>query len=276
MRRFASLALCSLLAACGGGGDAADAGPIDAAPPGGTFALAWTIEDLESGALACDDVAGASIAVTGVPLDAVVGFNEIFSCGSGEAVSAEVEPGRYNLSLDLLTAQGDSLLSDPIELPTIEIERGVEADAGSATFAVDPTGNLTFTIDVAGDDGDNCASDPEDGATIDQAIVEVADADGDCVDGMIFVFGDEDAEYVTHCEPPAQVDCIRDDVAMVATAQRSGRYTLTVSGTKLETGGEVCYTAEPVEIVIPGNGLTLEEDPIVLESSDAEACTPPL
>jgi hypothetical protein len=271
MTRIASLAvLLSALAACGGDDDAADAGPIDARPPGGTFALTWSVTDLDDAALDCDDVGGASVVVIGVPSSSVTGFQEIFSCGTGAGTSGQVDPGTYALTVDLRTADGDSLLEAPIELPTIEIARDEEVAAGSPTFAVDPTGSLSFTIDAEGD-GDNCATDPMDGATVNQVSIEVLDVDlDDCVE---LTFDVDGTDYVSDCATPLLVDCIPNDQVVSLTGVASGRYAITVSGTKVDFGGEVCYS-NTVQLTIPGNGLTLEHDAILLDSSDAPECTP--
>jgi hypothetical protein len=281
MKRLACLALCSALAACGGDDPAADAGPIDSGPPGGTFSLTWTLADPSGGPLDCADVAGTTVVVTGVPIDGAVGFNEVFTCSTGSGTSTAVVAGTYNLTIDLRTTGSVSLLAAPVTISSVVITSGGSTAAGDAVFTVDPTGALTFKLGVA-TGGSNCGAPPNNAGIVDLRM-ELSDGDGTCLDGVaieVGAGGGAGGTYTTDCATPPTVACIENDQTLSVAPRRSGPYTLKVTA---RTDGADGDAAEPIDCYrrtqsfqIPGNQLTLSLGAVTLQLDATAVCDPSL
>lgn len=277
MTRLACLALATALLACGDDAANPDAGPIDARAPGSTFTVSWTVNEDGGGALSCEDVAATSVVVTGVPIDGVVGFSEVFTCATGEGTSGEVNPGRYNLLVDLRTTGGTSLLDAPVALNNVEIVGAAPVAAGQAVFTVVPTGSLTFALD-AETDGPNCDDFDAGGGGIVGFRFEVSDATG-CLDGVAIAVGDGGGftgTYTTDCTTPPVVGCIENDQTLTIGPRRSGAYTLSIVGQKQGAVDPIdCYTRSTAAN-IPGHELTAELGALNLGLAENVDCDPSL
>jgi hypothetical protein len=124
--------LAALAAACGGDdAPSADASTEpDANVPRGTMSLTFTITQ-GGEAATCEDVGGQFVVLSFIKPNEGAGANATGNCSAGEITTQEINPGTYNVDIDLVGAGAVSLLDEPYE------QDGVEVQANDDT-ALDP------------------------------------------------------------------------------------------------------------------------------------------
>lgn len=153
MHRYAShLFLAALLlGACGGGDDddddegtgddddgltGQDAAPQpDAGPPGGTISMTWTLYNGEV-VTTCEEAGASQVTVELVRQGEVTGEADVFNCAALRASTREIQPALYDMSVDLVDADGESLLAQPELKVGLDVKLGEDTPAGMILFGV--------------------------------------------------------------------------------------------------------------------------------------------
>jgi len=143
MYRYASrLILAALLVgafgACGGDDDDDD-GAIDAAvepdarPPRGTISMTW---QLYNGGVetTCDEAGAQLVSIELVRQGEAAGEADSFNCVAARASTRELDLGTYDVSIDLVNSQGDSLLAEPVQEFGIAVTEGDDTSIGAVLF----------------------------------------------------------------------------------------------------------------------------------------------
>lgn len=257
MRRLGLLLFAVTLApACGDDAGGADAAPVsDAAPNTGTFSLAWEISDGQE-TVDCGDVAGVTVSIEALEQGAAFGEVITSTCTAGTLTSPQLEVGTYSLEIELKASGSRSLLATPIEMGGVEIQKSQNADLGSVTFEVIPTGTLAFTVD-ADVTGTNCGTGTEDANIIEMGL-ELQDDQEACVPATFDIDGV--GSYTNDCmgtNPPP--DCIESGTEVSVADAPSGPHGLEVIGRMDDgEGGTLdCWLRNP-EFTIPGNDLEVD------------------
>lgn len=136
MNRTAMLVLLVALAAACGGDDApeADASTApDANVPRGTMSLSWTITQ-GGGAATCGDVGATNVVISFIDPDEGAGMNDFSNCSAGEFTTYEINPGTYNVDIDLVDVSANSLLDAPIEQDGVEVQANDDTALDAVTF----------------------------------------------------------------------------------------------------------------------------------------------
>jgi hypothetical protein len=230
-----AIALSALLfAGCGDDSGAADASPIDAPPPGGTFSLTWSVSD-GTNPLLCSDVAAISVSATVIQQGAGSGSVDAFACSGGQATSRQFPPGTYDLTIDLRASGSRSLIAAPVRIADVQIVGGSDAPVAAQTFVVAPTGGFTFMVDGQATAG-NCETIDNNGAGIVGFALDLTDQSDVCVPatfsiaaGAVGVAG----TYTTDCTTPTTPHaCIYADQLITVNPITSGPLELTITGQK--------------------------------------------
>ena len=152
MHRYASRLILAafLLGACGGdddggGGadDGADDGMVgqdaaprpDAGPPGGTISMTWALYNGDV-MTSCDEAGASQVTIEMVRQGEVTGEADVFNCAGLRASTREIEPGLYDISVDLVNEQGDSLLTEPEQKYGLDVKLGQDTSAGVILFSL--------------------------------------------------------------------------------------------------------------------------------------------
>jgi hypothetical protein len=237
---------------CGDDQSSADAGPPDAAPPGGSVSLSWTISDGTS-VVDCEEVGGVTVRVTATPVEGGSATIESFTCTSGSGTSSSIAPGTYDIAIDLRASGNRSLLSAPLEVEDVDISLGQASPIGQFEFDVVAAGSFRFTITAEGE-AQNCPD-----AEIVAVEFELADDDGNCVEAQFDIAAGASQPartYTTSCTAPAPLGfCIERDQLVSVASTRSGAHSLAISGQK--AGPLDCWLRSP-DFTIPGNNLDFD------------------
>lgn len=250
MRMALSLALVAAAAACGDDAPAADAGPPDARPPGGSISVSWTITD-GVGTLECRDVGAVNVRVTATPSEGGAATVESLSCSSGSSTAMDIPEGTYDVFLDLRASGNRSLLSAPIEIEDVEVRVNQDSPVGAQTFTVVPSGTFQFTIQAQGV-ADNCTA----GQIVDLEIA-LEDDTGGCIPVALAIAAGPTSgrvadTYQTACAPAVTFGaCIENDQVITATAA-SGPRRLRITGQK--AGPIDCWLGSS-QFTVLGNNL---------------------
>lgn len=266
MRMALSLALVAVAAACGDDAPAADAGPPDARPPGGSISVSWTISDGVN-ALECEDVGAVNVRVTATPTEGGTATVESLSCSSGSAAAMDIPEGTFDVLLDLRASGNRSLLAAPIEIEDVQVRVNQDSAVGAQTFTVVPSGTFQFTIQAQGV-ANNCTA----GQIVDVEIA-LADDDGTCIPVLFAVAagptsGRPADSYQTVCGAPTTFGtCIENDQVVTATAA-SGPRRLTITGQK--AGPIDCWLGAS-DFTVLGNNLDtdLQSETLALQTETA-------
>ena len=134
MKRILLLALLAV-AACGGDDEpSADASTApDANVPRGTMSLSWTITQ-GGDAATCADVGATNVVISWIDPDQGAGMNDISNCAAGEFTTIEINPGTYNVDIDLVDVAASSLLDAPIEQDGVEVQANDDTALDPVTF----------------------------------------------------------------------------------------------------------------------------------------------
>ena len=127
--------LAALTAACGGD-DAAEADAStapDANVPRGTMSLSWEITQ-GGEAATCADVGASNVVITWIAPDEGAGMNDFSNCSAGEFTSIRINPGTYNVDIDLVDVAANSLLEAPIEQDGVEVQADDDTALDPVTF----------------------------------------------------------------------------------------------------------------------------------------------
>ena len=170
------MGLAALGAACGSGGGFPDARAIDAAPPLGTFSLAWTVTDTNGVAIRCDQVGAQAVTVI-VHNRAVDGANtQVFGCSSKNGTSQGLAPGTYDMDFELDGAA--TMLGTSPTQHGIVITSSENIALTPISFAVNATGSITLNLSTGRTS--NCAAAPGGGAISATQITLTHDNDLSC------------------------------------------------------------------------------------------------
>jgi len=237
-----------VVAACGSGGGFPDARPIDAAPPTGTFSLAWTVTDITNGTpIRCDQINGQAVTVI-VHNRAVDGANtQVFGCSSLIGTSQGLAPGTYDMDFEL-----DGVA---VTLGTSPTQHGIVINSNANTelmpisFAVNATGNLSLNL-ATGRAGGNCAAAPGGGGISATQITLNHNNDLSCAPLTLMIGA---SPYTINCTTPVDGPCIDAATAITAINISADSYTIHI---KAKQGATVCWTNND-SIVVPALGGTL-------------------
>jgi hypothetical protein len=138
MTRFHDAALIAALAlALGCGGDeevAADADTTpDARPPRGTFSLTWSVTQ-GGNPSTCQEVGGSQVVISFVKQGAGAGDNAVVNCTAGEGASQEISIGTYDLDIDLVGSNLQSVLDAPVMVNGVEVTEGDDTALDPVVF----------------------------------------------------------------------------------------------------------------------------------------------
>lgn len=268
-RTGTTLVIMAFLAACGGGSSEPDAQVVDAPVMTGTIAFAWALEDPDSAALECVDVAAGSVSITATPAAGGFGQNDPFGCGVGQGVSRGLAPATYNVEFRLGATVGT--LATVMHAEQVEVVAGQQVDLGTVTFQVEPAGGLSFQVDTGASAG-NCDPQASDGGELTALEIQLQDEDGICIPTTFAVDDPNDAnapDYVSDCAG-STAPCYAKDVTFTVTDAVSGPGKLAFTGYK---GGLECY-ARLSTFTIPGNNLSLSLPNQLLTLASTPACDP--
>lgn len=249
MSRFLGL---SLLAACGSGGGFPDARPIDAAPPKGTFSLAWTVSDTGSNPITCDQIGGQSVTAV-AHNEAFDGATpEVFGCSSLMGTSPGLAPGLYDIKFTLDSSAG-TLATAPDQNQVV-IASNQDTPLTPIAFAVDATGAVALHLSTGR--ATNCGGPPTGGGISTLTLTLTHNSDLSC-EPLTLQIGagatQPAATYIINCGMPNVAACIENDQAVTATGVKSDGYTIHVKGFQ---GAASCWSNND-SIVVPALGQTL-------------------
>jgi len=125
------------LAACGGDDDGEpDASIPDAQPARGTISMSWRLESAGADA-ACTDVGARYVLVEMVREGEAAGEADTLDCALGAATTREVDVGTYEVRLDLLDAQADTLLPAQVRQTGIVVTEDRDTQIGEVVFELE-------------------------------------------------------------------------------------------------------------------------------------------
>jgi hypothetical protein len=134
---FLLAALAFAPAACGGDDDGApDASIPDAQPPRGTLSMSWRVVSAGADAM-CSDVGAVYVFLELVREGEAAGEADTLDCAVGAATTREVNAGTYEVRLDLLDAQTDSLLPEPVRRTGIDVNEDGDTPIGEVVFELE-------------------------------------------------------------------------------------------------------------------------------------------
>ena len=270
--RICALSWACTLLSCSDRAAPPDAGPIDARPPTGSFTLSWTLSDGQD-ARSCSELGAQSVAISLATPGGFAGESEAFTCGGGEGTSRQLDPGIYDVEIDLRASMGRSLLSAPVRVEGFEIVANAERALPDQAFVVAAAGDLEFFVD-AEQDGDNCESMDDGGADIASILLELRNSQGSCVPAQFVVAeGSQPGGTLdnTCVEPAPSLPCIGADQKVSVVGVPSGDGSLVVRA--LLPGGEECYERTS-SFSLPGGGLLTDLGSINLPLTESVECDP--
>jgi hypothetical protein len=151
MHRYASRLILAafLLGACGGDDDddegtgddddgvvGQDAAPQpDAGPPGGTISMTWALYNGDV-VTTCEEAGASQVTIALVRQGEVTGEADVFNCSAARASTREIQPATYDMTVDLVNEQGDSLLAEPEQKFGLVVELGRDRPAGMILFGL--------------------------------------------------------------------------------------------------------------------------------------------
>jgi hypothetical protein len=125
------------LAACGGDDDGEpDASIPDAQPARGTISMSWRLVSAGADA-ACTDVGARYVLVEMVREGEAAGEADTLDCALGAATTREVDVGTYEVRLDLLDAQADTLLPAQVRQTGIDVTEDRDTSIGEVVFELE-------------------------------------------------------------------------------------------------------------------------------------------
>ncbi|MBT8491545.1 MAG: hypothetical protein KJO07_00685 [Deltaproteobacteria bacterium] len=267
-------------AGCGDKGGFPDAGPIDAAPPGGTITLAWKFADDGTPVTdsPCERLGAVAVRVTATPIDTVQGDQWSIDCDEFQGTSPELLAATYNLRIETLGV-GLTVLGDPLNETGVVVESGQDTSIGEVTFDVPFVGSVTFTINTREMAG-NCADPGSNGAGLTGLSVSLRDNLLNCKNATFEIpDGSGTFTYDDTCPGPPPVavdltadDCIESDVTITIRDVESGPARLLING--FQNGTDVCYLGDFSFSVI-GAGQTFAFGERVIVSNEGAGCTYP-
>jgi hypothetical protein len=249
--RFAS---CFALVACGSGGGFPDA-KIDGPPlPGGSFSIAWSLEDMAAAPLTCGEVGGITVTLLLRNLEVMGGTTEVLSCNTGMGKTGPVVPGTYDVGFELSGAAG--------LIATAPLQQGLEVVSEQDTpltpikFRIDPTGalELFFTANTM---MGNCVPTGMMGAGITNTTITI-DRMGTCQPVRFDIAagtmsGAPASQYMVSCGTPTLGPCIETDQKVTVMGLRSGDHVIHIKGKR---GGNDCYLNDDT-LPVPAANLKL-------------------
>lgn len=136
-RTVLAFLLAAFTAACGGDDAAeADASTVpDANVPRGTMSLTWEITQGGEPAT-CADVGAQLVVISYINPDEGAGANATGNCTAGELLTQEIDPGIYNVDIDIVNSSAVSLLDAPMEQDGIEVRANDTTELEPVVFAL--------------------------------------------------------------------------------------------------------------------------------------------
>jgi hypothetical protein len=230
MKRGAFVALALSLISCSDDVGLPDARPPIDAPPPGMLMVSWTIAHMGT-TLTCTEIAASSVTVEAVPVGALAGVVDSFSCGSAMGVTRTLPAGPYDLKISL-TGSGGTLDGPEMRLG-VTVPSGGTATVDPVAFDVDPSGTLAFNITTPSP-SDNCGAMPG-GAGITAVKIDLRDSAGTCVPTTFTIGGT--VTYNSDCNN-ATTACVAADQQVTAMGVRSGQRSMVITGF---VGANACW-----------------------------------
>lgn len=197
-----------------------DARPPTDAPPPGQLMLSWSISNMGA-PLTCAQIAGSSVTVEIVPVGALAGVVDSFSCTSLMGVTRQLPVGDYDVEVTLQGSGGT--LSGPVARLAVTVPASGTGVVDPIVFEVDPRGDLSFNITTPS--GDNCGAMPG-GAGITAIQIELRDSSGTCVP-TTFMIGA--TAYASDCAT-ATTACVAAGDTVTAADIASGQRSMVITG----------------------------------------------
>jgi hypothetical protein len=191
--------------------------------------LTWTISN-QGAPLTCAQIAGSSVTVAIVPVGALAGVIDSFSCTSLMGMTRQLPVGDYDLEITLEGSGGT--LSGPVRRLAVSVPASSTGVVEAIAFDVDPRGNLSFQITTPAP-SDNCAAMPG-GAGITAVRLELRDTGGTCVP-TTFMIGA--TAYASDCAA-ATTACIAATDTVTAANIASGQRSMVITGL---VGTDACW-----------------------------------
>lgn len=224
--------------------------PIDAPPPG-QLMLTWSIAHMGTN-LTCAQIAGSSVTVEIVPVGAVAGTVESFSCTSLMGMTGSIPAGQYDIDISLEGSGGT--LAGPVKRLGVTVSPSATTVVDPVAFDVDPHGNLSFQITTPSP-SDNCGAMPG-GAGITAVRIDLRDSAGTCVP-TTFMIGA--TAYASNCAN-ATTGCIASTETVTAANIDSGQRSMVITGF---VGNDACWQ-RTTSFVARAAGLTTTLNPQLL------------
>jgi hypothetical protein len=221
--------------------------PIDAPPPG-QLMLTWSLAHMGTN-LTCAQIAGSSVTVEIIPVGALAGVVDSFSCASLMGVTRELAAGSYDLEISLEGSGGT--LAGPVVRLAVTVPSSGTGVVDPVAFDVDPHGDLSFQVTTPSP-GDNCGAAPG-GAGITTMRIELRDSAGTCVP-TTFMIGA--TPYMADCNM-ASTACIAATETVTAADIDSGQRSMVITGF---VGNQPCWQ-RTTSFVARAAGLTTTLNP---------------
>jgi hypothetical protein len=228
-------------AGCGGG---------TPPPANGSISLAWSIADLNGQMATCEQFAARSVALRLRNRTSGNVIATAFPC-TGSPGTAQITAGRYDIAIDLNTADGTRLATAPDQIG-VAIVAGQVQRLTPITFAVSTLNGLTISF-AAPPTTTNCGP-PARGAGITGTTITLERGGGGCA-AVTFVrsrAGRDVGRYTVDCSSPAVAACIERDETLTADVA-AGTYLLHATG---KIGAIDCWQRDAMVVVSPGKPLT--------------------
>jgi hypothetical protein len=101
--------------------------------PRGTMSLSWDITQADAEAT-CADVGAQLVVISFINPDEGAGANATGNCSAGELLTQGINPGTYNVDIDIVNSSAESLLDAPLEQDGVVVEADENTALSHVTF----------------------------------------------------------------------------------------------------------------------------------------------
>ena len=263
-----------MIAACNAsGGNAAIAASAASSCPG-SISIAWSITNANGQPSSCSQAGATSVALR---LQSRTGGTPLFTaflCG-GSPGTANIEPGLYDVAIELHDANGAKLaVAPPQTSVAVAIARTkvltpvvFTVGSGSGGGGGNHPGSVLLSLQ-AGVFSSNCLPGAVGGASINGTTITLVSASGGCAP-VTFTRsqgGKEIGTYLVNYSSPAVTSCIENDESLTSPDLTPGSYTMHVRG---KLGALDCFAADTA-LDVPQTGQLQKQ--IVLQHQNIPGC----
>jgi hypothetical protein len=213
---------------CGEGGFPPDAVTSDAEATG-TVSLAFSLTDVQSGPINCEQVGANTVFLQLKSRTAATGAAVSLSCANSSGTSQPIAIGTYDVSIEL-HGFNVTLATAPNQNGVI-IRAGADTPLSPVMFKVDANGALTFSL-AAPPATSNCKAPAQGGAGITTTTITLVHPDGSCAPvtfartrGTTTL-----STYTVNCSAPMVAGCFENDEVFTVSSMASGPYLIHIRG----------------------------------------------